>query len=85
MQDAGLRERVGRRLGDVHRMGQGMVVHQMGIANKLSYMALDDIMFPGVVRSIWPAASGHISDVRSIESSKPHSVLSCSFPVQGQY
>ncbi|KAK9861526.1 hypothetical protein WJX84_001771 [Apatococcus fuscideae] len=48
MHETGLKERVGRRLGDVHRMGQGVVVHQMGIANKLSYMALDDIMFPGV-------------------------------------
>ena len=52
MHDASLKERVGRRMGDVHRMGQGMVVHQMGMANKLSYMAMDDITFPGVVRPL---------------------------------
>ena len=49
MDDPGLRERMGRRMHGVHRMGQGFVVHQMGVANKLSYMALDDLMFPGVV------------------------------------
>ncbi|KAK9866772.1 hypothetical protein WJX84_010996 [Apatococcus fuscideae] len=48
MGDPGLRERMGRRMHGVHRMGQGFVVHQMGVANKLSYMALDDLMFPGV-------------------------------------
>ena len=50
MHEASLKERVERRMCNVHRAGQGLVVHQMGMANKLSYMAMDDITFPGIVR-----------------------------------
>ena len=77
MQEAGLRERVGRRLGDVHRMGQGMLVNQMGIANKLSYMAIDDIVFPGVVSCSGPTIRlSHSCDLFS------HARLGAGFPMQ---
>ncbi len=71
MHEASLKERVGFRMGNMQRMGQGFVVHQRGIANKLSYMAMDDITFPGVVRN---ACLHHltISGCRHVECPDRH-------------
>jgi hypothetical protein len=53
-QDAGWGLKFAHWMFGFQRNGQEWIIHQMELANRLSYAAIDDLLFPGVVSPSGP-------------------------------